>query len=87
MKRTKPTSSATDRPAPDTSAADQTQNEATAAADNEQHNDDEDKVYPGISIWGAFSVPACLLSQKEHELLSILQTCGFSVLDCKVSYF
>ena len=88
MKRPKQRSSAADRPAPDQSTTEQTHHEETAADDNgQENNEDMDKVYPGISIWGAFSVPACLLSRKEHELLSILQTCGFSVLECKVSRF
>lgn len=53
----------------------------------EPQAEDDDKVYPGVAIWAAFSVPVCLIPQKETELLAVLQTCGFSILECKVINF
>ena len=70
-----------------TTSTEQTEgSQATVSESNGQDNEEEewDKVYPGISLWVAFQVPACLLAKKEQEVLSLLQTCGFSVFEAKV---
>ena len=42
------------------------------------------KVYPGIALWVAFSIPSCLASNIEAQVIQIVQSSCLSPVQCKV---
>ena len=58
----------------------------TAADATAESTESEDgKLFPGIALWVAFSVPSCLIGLMESTIVQIVQSSGLSPLLCKVS--
>ena len=54
-------------------------------AEQASETDEDGKLYPGVALWVAFSVPACLVGLMESTIVQMVQSSGLSPLLCKVS--
>ena len=48
--------------------------------------DEEGKLFPGIAIWVAFSLPLSLCGQLESIIVRVVQCSGLSPVICKVNF-
>ena len=48
--------------------------------------DEEGKLFPGIAIWVAFSLPLSLAGQLESIIVRVVQCSGLSPVICKVNF-
>jgi hypothetical protein len=57
------------------------------SGDKDEEEEDDGKLYPGIALWMAYSVPDCLVGKVQNNIMQMIQACGLSPIQCKVTVF